>query len=98
MMALGTVTYFEVAIGTADTLVAAADPHRQAIIVSNPTANQLYVAFGQVATAGQSFLIAAAGAPVRLTADDIGALIQGTIHAIFATAAGHASGFLGRDI
>lgn len=84
-------TYVEVAVDTVDAVVARANPGRQRLLVSNPTANNLYLAFGQTAVVGQSLLIPPGHGPVELGADQFGALPNTDIHAIFATAAGHAA-------
>lgn len=91
-------TYTEVAVGVADAVIGQADDSRVYLIVSNPTANDLFIAFGRAAVVGQSLLIPPGNIPVVMHWEQYGQLLQGPIHAIFATASGHAAVIVGRSM
>lgn len=81
---------FPVAYG----VVVGAEGHRQSVTVSNPSANQVVISFGQALTgSGQGISIPSLGLPVTITREMIGALIDTDIYGV-ASAAGTLVTFL----
>lgn len=91
-------TYGVVAVGTTDTVILPADPKRNLIMVSNPTANNLWLAFGTPAIAGSSILIPPGALPYLFTREQIGLVIAQAFHGLFSTAAGNIAGLTGGSL
>lgn len=85
--------YFEVPVGVAESVIAPASPGRRFAIVSNPSAVDVYLAFGQPAAVGQSLRLPAGSPPTTFSFIDPG-LFGGAVHAIAAAAGGRLAGFV----
>lgn len=90
-------SYQEVSIGTTDTLLLPQSNHRRVVIISNPTANPLYVAIGKTAVALQSLVIPSGQIAQKFLKEDFGGLIDQDWHALFGTGAGVAAVVVGYD-
>lgn len=81
----------------AESVVLGANPKRKTIVFSNPSANPIWLAFGQAAVANQGIQLPINTLALTLKDSEFGSLLHVDVHAITTVASGNIGILVGED-